>query len=607
MSDPAEKRIGQFSTDDLRDLQVWNNLTWMHELLFEQDTELAEFRRKGAGWSEAEKHWLLDRQRQIMADIIPLHRKLSEAGQVELTTTPFYHPILPLLWDKRSARQAMASCELPRHTDPYPEDVARHLAAAVECHEHYFGCKPKGMWPSEGSVSQDIIEAIANVGIQWIATDEEILSCSLNGQVARDAQGFVNRPDKLYQPWRVSSGNRSLDIIFRDHGLSDQIGFHYQRSDPVWAAGDLLDRVASIGRAVAHAQSDRPALVPIILDGENCWEYYADGGVKFLRQLYRDAARRNDVAPRTVSEHLQLSPSVDSIPQLFAGSWIFHNFAIWIGHAEDRAAWDLLHETRHFLKLAEKAGRHTPERLKLAWRELDIAEGSDWFWWYGDDHSSELDSLFDQLFRRHLENVYTLLGQTPPVSLARPIGGTRERVAYTRPTGLLDVNVDGRISSFFEWRGAGRHVAGNQRGTMALVSEGIIKELHFGFDAENLYVRIDTGSEANSALADIDSLRLRFIEPKEMELVVDGWQKSLLHCDLLGNGKPHPPLTCHTVAHDVVETQVPLHVLDVKPGCSLSFFVELFKEGQSLDRAPVEGCIDCEVPGPEFDSLQWQV
>lgn len=604
-TEPASQALRRFSTGDLRDLQVWNNLTWIHELVFESDRELAAFRQKGRGWSEAEKNWLLDRQREILARVIPLHRQLMESGQVELTTTPFYHPILPLLWDKRCARQAMPGCELPRHLDRYPEDVARHLRRAVEQHREVFGVAPRGMWPSEGSVSQEIVAAIADVGIEWIATDEEILAASTEFFVSRDAQGHVNRPDKLYQPWRVEQDGRTLQIIFRDHALSDQIGFHYQRSDPIWAAEDLLQRVASIGHAVGQ-QSGRPALVPIILDGENCWEHYPDGGVRFLRHLYREGARRKDIRPVRVCDHLDEHPAVDRIPQLFAGSWIFRNFAIWIGHAEDRAAWDALHETRRFLKSAEESGRYPANAIRRAWEELDIAEGSDWFWWYGDDHNSALDHVFDQLFRRHLENVYRVLGEAPPTSLARPIGGGQVRIHHTQPRGFLDVTVDGQRTSFFEWTGAGQYNCGNGRGSMALVSQGILRTILFGFNARELFVRIDTVGEAVSELKEADSLRIRFVEPPDTELIVSGWKTGAVQAEWRQQGTTTAVRGVKVAADRIVEAAIPFEAFPASPGKPLSFFVELFEHGQSIDRAPGEGTIDLSVPSPHFDEVHWQ-
>ena len=386
-TDSAESALSRFTPREFRDLQIWSNLAWMHPILFEIDSDLRAFRLKGQFYTEADKAWLLDKQTEVLRQIIPMHRKLAEGGQVELTTTPFYHPILPLLWDKRLARQAMPDCELPKHLDSYREDAIMHLRRAVEFHEQLFGEKPRGMWPSEGSVAQEIIAAIAGVGIEWIATDEEILVASTGGRVSRDSHGHQRHPELLYRPWLASDGDHQLQMVFRDKGLSDLIGFQYQRADDVLAAMDLLGRIEAIGQATESANAGRPTIVPIILDGENCWEYYRDGGVTFLRTLYHEAARRSSIQPVRIGDHLREHPATDRIDRLFAGSWISHNFAIWIGHHEDRTAWDLLHDAREHLKRATP-DKIPADKLAQAWQELLIAEGSDWFWWYGPEFGS---------------------------------------------------------------------------------------------------------------------------------------------------------------------------------------------------------------------------
>ncbi len=347
------------------------------------------------------------------------------------------------------------------------------------------------MWPSEGSVSQDIVAAIAETGIEWIATDEEILSESTNGWISRDGQGHMRHPEMLYRPWRVESGDKSLHVIFRDHALSDLIGFHYQRSDPEHAAWDMISKFLAIGRAVESNNAGRGALVPVILDGENCWEYYPDGGVRFLRALYRNCIQNPQIRPQRVRDYLKDQPATDRIGTLFAGSWISHNFAIWIGHHEDNTAWDLLHQTREFLKQTEAEGKAPKEALAKAWEELFIAEGSDWFWWFGDDHSSSQDALFDELFRKHLQNVYTRLDTQPPNVLKHPIKRLQRRALHTKPTGFCPVKVDGR-RTYFEWICAGHYVCGSERGTMTKVTMGVLRDVYFGFDANRLAIRIDT-------------------------------------------------------------------------------------------------------------------
>src|SRR5262245_44399972 len=191
-------------------------------ILFEKDPELAEFKAKGRHYTEDEKEWFLDKQRELLARVIPLHRELAERGQIELTTTPYYHPILPLLLDKTLAREAMPDVSLPSYRGGYPEDAIEHVRRAVESHTDRFGQPPRGMWPSEGSVCQALIPILAEQGIRWIATDEEILSCSTHGLVGRDSRGYVRNPDRLYRPWRVREGGSELSMVFRDHSMSDQ-------------------------------------------------------------------------------------------------------------------------------------------------------------------------------------------------------------------------------------------------------------------------------------------------------------------------------------------------------------------------------------------------
>ncbi|WP_437206410.1 alpha-amylase/alpha-mannosidase [Planctomicrobium sp. SH664] len=601
----AAEALHRFNAQDLRDLQVWNNLTWIHELVFERDHDLQEFRQKGRDYTEKEKTWLLKRQLEILGDVIPLHRELAEGGQLELTTTPFYHPILPLLWDKKCAREGMPGCPLPRYTQAYREDVARHIQKAVQYHIELFGIPPRGMWPSEGSVSQEIIAPIAEAGIEWIATDEEILTHSTDGFVHRDGAGLVNRPEMLYRPWRVEQEGKPLQILFRDHGLSDLIGFHYQRNDARWAAGDLLGKVKEIGRSVATSSPERPALVPIILDGENCWEYYPDGGVSFLRNLYRQAAHDKDIAPMRVSEYLAKYPAVHKIGRLFAGSWINHDFYIWIGHQDDRDAWDLVHITREFLIKAEKSNKFSKEVVQRAWDEMMIAEGSDWFWWYGDDHNSAQDALFDELFRRHLRNVYTLFGEAPPSALLKPVARAERRHIHTSPRAFVNARVDGRIS-YFEWLNAGHYEAGSERGTMTMVSDGTIRHIYFGFNHESFFVRIDTPARAAMDLQEYDELKLRFIEPYGTEIHVRFNAGKTPTVAVTIDHKDVKALNCQASLDKVLEVAVPWKALGVDVGQRLHMAAELVKGNEVLERTPSEGTIDLAVPSPDFEMHMWQ-
>jgi alpha-amylase/alpha-mannosidase (GH57 family) len=608
-SEPLERVLKRFTTQDFRDLQVLSNLAWMHPLLFERDAELRTLRDKQRDYSETDKAWLLQRQREVMAEVVPMHRQLSDSGQVELTTTPYYHPILPLLWDKRSARQAMPGCALPQALDPYREDARLQLQRAVASHRQWFGTQPKGMWPSEGSVSQEILGAIAEVGIEWIATDEEILTASTQGAVGREGNGYVRRPELLYRPWQVGDGQHTLAIVFRDHALSDLIGFQYQRSDPLYAANDILGRVEAIAQGIQSQQPGQQVLVPIILDGENCWEYYPDGGVQFLRQFYRSAVQRPSIRPVTISQAIQEHPPVDRLPQLSAGSWISHNFAIWIGHSEDNRAWDLLHETREYLQQAEASGQFAAQQLHQAWEEIYIAEGSDWYWWFGDDHSSAQDDLFDRLFRKHLKNVYLWLKQPYPAHLDRPISQGGVKVTHTQPQGLLSVKVDGR-QSFFEWINAGRYEVGNDRGTMTIVTKGPVQTLSFGFGKRALLIRLD-GPQLKTALAQsVDEVRVTFATPAQRQVRLQmPTSTEPLHASVWHAGQPlgeaNPEI--RVALEQILEVAIPLDVLGVGDEQPVEFAVELMQSQCSLDRLPREGLIALVTPSPHFEQRSWQV
>jgi alpha-amylase/alpha-mannosidase (GH57 family) len=609
----ARDALRRFQPRDLRDLQVWFNLTWVHPLAIEQDECLQALRDKGRNFTDEERDALLDKQMEILKRIVPLHKELAERGQVELTTTPYYHPILPLLFDKKLAREAMPEVKLPRFTGGYLDDAATHVRRAVEEHERIFGQKPKGMWPAEGSVCQSMLPLLAQHGVHWIATDEEVLSASTHGAVSRDGRGHVRNPEKLYRAYKVREGEAELGIVFRDHALSDLIGFHYQRSDPNAAADNFMSCLYGIGQVV---QGDEPALVSVILDGENCWEHYPGGGVDFLRALYQRCTQTPGVKPMKIGEYLERYPPSETLPRLFAGSWISHNFAIWIGHEEDNTAWDALHRTREYLvrktvpETFAKGGapfaNASGSALERAWEEMYIAEGSDWFWWFGDDHSSAQDALFDYLFRKHLQNVYVLLGDTPPPDLGRPISRKGQRVHYTMPRAFLDVKIDGRYT-FFEWVSAGRYICQNERGTMAMATQGPIEELYFGFNLSLLLIRIDCNRSAKSALTDFDVWRVGFVEPSGFEVRVTNPGRAGERAELLRDGVPVAGVQVQVGIDQIAELAIPFDDLGVAVEGHLQFFIELLRDGQGQDRAPREGAIVLTRPSRDFEQIMWNV
>jgi alpha-amylase/alpha-mannosidase (GH57 family) len=387
--------------------------------------------------------------------------------------------------------------------------------------------------------------------------------------------------------------------------LSDLIGFQYQRSEPQQAADDLLGKLEAIGQATG-LRGKAPPLVSLILDGENCWEYYPDGGVHFLRAMYRGLAKHPHIRTQRVSQYVDKYPATDKLGHLFAGSWISHNFAIWIGQPAGNRAWDLLSEARAALVTETECGRVAKALLARAWEELYIAEGSDWFWWFDQHHSSSQDWLFDQLFRRHLQNVYALLDREPPAVLARPIGPERaEHPGLAQPTGLLQVKING-CETYFEWINAGRVTATAARGTMTMADEQVLTRLHFGFDDHRLLLRFDTAGSARLRLANFEQLRIVMVQPAGYELLVSRPGSARPAVQLFHNDVPVSSHGGEAACDHILELGIAWRSLAPRAETPLHFFAELLVGGQAVQRIPHEGAVETFVPSADYELMMWQ-
>jgi alpha-amylase/alpha-mannosidase (GH57 family) len=468
-----------FGDGELRDLQVWHKLAWMDPDLLVSDPRLVALAGQDRDFSEADKAQLRAVELEILARIVPEYRDASGRGQVELATSPFYHPILPLLCDSDVHLRAHPQAARPRARFARPGDARRQIARAVAFHEATFGSRPRGMWPPEGSVSDEALGLIAEAGLTWVATDEDILARSL---------GEPMRPALLYRPYRVGAGGPVA--LFRDHALSDRIGFAYQSWDAEAAAADFVGRVREAGRRYGEAAGGDAAIVPVILDGENAWEYYPGGGRPFLRALYGALAAAPDIQTVTMAE--AASAPAGTLASVFPGSWINGDFYIWIGHRDDHRAWDQLSAARDaFDTRAALVDATAGDR---ALEELLIAEGSDWFWWYGDDHSSDHDAEFDDLFRRHLRNAYTALGAPIPEELFATNISTGPGPERLQPAGLVEVTVDGRDTSFLEWVGAvSMPLAGSGGAMHEVAAAALVDRVLVGISESALCLRLTGG------------------------------------------------------------------------------------------------------------------
>ena len=508
-----------FTERDWRDLQILSQLAWMDEFWLAKDEIVSRLASKGKNYSELDKKELKVKQLQLLGMVLPAYREAAQRGQIELSTTPFYHPILPLICDSDIARLANPSTPLPRRAYRHPEDAREQLRRAREYHERTFGMKPAGLWPSEGSVSDQSLAIAAEEGFQWFGTDEGVLGRTLNIAFFRDSAGFPANAERLFKPYRLQLGERAITGLFRDHHISDLIGFVYSRMDGKSAAADLHGRLRALADRV---QSPSPITVCIFLDGENAWEYYPGNGREFLREFYTRVQNDSDFRALTASEAIAAAGETPAITGIFPASWINANFDVWIGHAEDVTAWELLWDAREaYARAAAGAKKGLPESpgeeaLAKAWESLMAAEGSDWCWWFGPEHSTANDAEFDALFRKHLTGVYLAIGQTAPEELAKPIKRQPEHALQLAPTSFLTVKVDGRDTSYFEWLGAGLFSPERRGGSM----HGRIYYLHelrYGFEEGRFCVRVDFFPEA---LAEIDDPEFRVTIGGAHEVVV---------------------------------------------------------------------------------------
>lgn len=491
LRDGNDDPLNAFGDQDFRDLQVLFNLAWTDPEWLAQEP-LASLVEKSEGFSEADKDIVFAEHLRIIGEVIPLHRRLQEAGQIEVTMTPFAHPILPLLVTTQLAREALPELEMPSEPFIYGQDATAQVELGVQFYEEHFGVPPRGMWPAEGSVAQEIVTMVSQAGIQWIASDEGVLANSLGIEsFERNSEEVVVDADALYRPYYVQ-GQRGepVAILFRDVVLSDKVGFTYSGMDGELAASDFITRIHNIRDQLNVSGTEGPHLVTVLLDGENAWEYYENDGKEFLNNLYSQLSADPLIKTVTPSEFLAVAPDQPLIEDLWAGSWINHDFSTWIGEEEENTAWELLAQARTFLQTyitGEHKGDVTADQLAAAQEQMYIAEGSDWFWWYGADQNSGNDEIFDEQFRSTLKLVYENLGVESPAILDVPIIPQAAATADQSSQGLFTPVIDGVVSED-EWAAGGSYQA---IGGVMANSGAVFETLRYGFDSSNLYIGLD--------------------------------------------------------------------------------------------------------------------
>lgn len=590
------KRMAQyFSVPDFLDLQVLFNLCWIDPMFRKKDPFLNTLVQKGRDYSEEDKLLLLEKQRNLLKKIIPRYKEMVTDRQIELSVSPFYHPILPLLCDTNAAKIALPDMRLPQNRFSHPEDAQRQIRMGIEYFEKVFGYRPVGMWPSEGSVSAEVMRLVFGEGIRWVGTDEDILSISL-GRPLRDSSRTVVEPHALYSPHLFED----VSMVFRDHTLSDLIGFEYAKWEPAKAAEDFIAKLLHIWRSVPK---DKPYLVSVILDGENAWEYYRNDGHDFLRYLYEGLSKEQRLKTITLSEYLNTCDRGKPLQRIHAGSWIYANFAVWIGHEEDNTAWDYLTETREELQIFQEMN---PERdIPDAWKSLYIAEGSDWNWWYGDDHTTENAKDFDELFRLHLMKVYREIGKEIPAHLFIPVlREDRSVIPSVAIRGFIEPRIDGVVTSYYEWY-QGAHLDTKKAGGSMHKSESILSTLFYGFNKDSLFLRLDSVLPFRE-LTDEITFSVDVTTPAESRIYVI--LKPSLQAELFrksGSSWTKIQDIPDIAVEDIFEMKVSFSALNAKEKDELSLSVSVMKNREEIERCPFRGHITFTVPTPDFEAMMW--
>ncbi len=422
----SDFELNHFSENDWRDLQVWYNLVWFG-YFSSQSGIIKRLYQKGRDFTEADKYSLLDYQMEVLKRINFQYKKLKELGQIDISCSPMFHPILPLLINSASARESRPNNKLPNPIFNFSDDAQLQISKGIQYFESVFGEVPIGMWPSEGSISDDTLELMIKNGIKWVATDEQILKNSKNNDYIDTLKFF---------PHKFKNNSGYISILFRDHFLSDRIGFEYSKWNEHDAANDFIGHLRNIKNEIAKNHGEESlehACISVILDGENCWEYYKENGIPFLRALFTKLEKSDEFVTVTCTEAI-INGHSDYMPELNhiqAGSWINGNFDIWIGHHEDINAWSLLSKARH--QLDSLKNTISNEAYNSALNHLLIAEGSDWFWWYGPEHSTPNKPDFDRLFRHYIKNAYFSMNCRIPDELEIPIYNISSLSNFTVP------------------------------------------------------------------------------------------------------------------------------------------------------------------------------
>ena len=409
----------QWTSQDYIDLQVLFNLGWTDPKYLSTEP-LNKIVEKGSNFSEEDKKIILNIHKEIIDQVIPEHLDAYNKNYIELTTTPFAHPILPLIHNSDLGKIGDSTSKFPKNNFSFQDDAIFHVKKGKEVFFENFGFYPNGMWPAEGAVAQEVLQYFNNEDISWIATGQNPLEKSLDVKIQRWVGGVASKPELLYRPWKtILSNGETVSVFFRDNYLSDKMfGYSEKRSD--LSVEEFENTILKLRDKTTDL--DFIPVVSIIADGENFWENYSNDGIDFLNGMYDILTKYDWLETITPSDYLEMhEESLETIDKLYPASWFQPHFATWIGENDENQAWDYLYQTRIDFEDAKQSQKISNEQIEQAYEYLLLAEGSDWFWWYGDDQDSYVDEYFDKAFRTLLSNVYIELNIEIPEFLRNPV------------------------------------------------------------------------------------------------------------------------------------------------------------------------------------------
>ncbi len=483
----------EFSPQEISDLMALFNLVWIDSVHYSRYPRLKELWDKQYNYSLDDRIEIISIHRQIMEEIIPTYKKYLTEGRIEMTTSAYYHSILPILIDLKASTKSTLTTEGLPSAWGMIDDARAQIKKSLDRVEEIMGIRPKGFWPPELCLGPKTLSILAKEGIEWTISDEGILSDSINFDFIRDFKGNLNDPYHLLKVYEYQTKTTPINVIFRDRSIANLINFEYAGLDSKMAANDLYDKI-KVTQSKLLVSPDDTHLLTIALDGENCWENYQNDGNEFLNNIYSLLENDDSLETVLITDYIHNDKRKKTLNKIHSGSWIDKTFQYWIGESTKNKAWSYLKETHDVFETFAKENKENPN-LEIAYRELMIAEGSDWFWWYGEPNNSGQDYVFDYMYRERLKNVYLVLGLEPPEHLNNSLI-TKVEMPFKHPTRMISPRLDGLLESYDDWY---------HSGNISMLDGPVFREnknvekIHFGCDENYVYFRLHVNKNATES------------------------------------------------------------------------------------------------------------